>query len=91
MKKFRVTFCDEFEAESEEGVERQLREYIESLNDTIGHIPIDISDFEFEEVLPEVTPSRGATTGVPLVPTAATDALTESVLEDISNEYLDDE
>ena len=71
MKKFRVTFCDEFEAESEEGVERQLREYIESLNDTIGHIPIDISDFEFEEVLP--------------------DALTESVLEDISNEYLDDE
>ena len=71
MKKFRVTFCDEFEAESEEGVERQLREYIESLNDTIGHIPIDISDFEFEEVTP--------------------DALTESVLEDISNEYLDDE
>ena len=71
MKKFRVTFCDEFEAESEEGVERQLREYIESLNDTIGHIPIDISDFEFEEV--------------------TTEALTEAVLEDISNEYLDDE
>ena len=71
MKTFRVSFNDEFEAESEEGVERQLREYIESLNDTIGHIPIDISDFEFEEVLP--------------------DALTESVLEDISNEYLDDE
>ena len=71
MKKFRVTFCDEFEAESEEGVERQLREYIESLNDTIGHIPIDVSAFEFEEVTPE--------------------ALTESVLEDISNEYLDDE
>ena len=78
MKKFRVTFCDEFEAESEEGVERQLREYIESLNDTIGHIPIDISDFEFEEVTPKVT-------------TGATEALTESVLEDISNEYLDDE
>ena len=71
MKKFRVTFCDEFEAESEEGAVEQLREYIESLNDTIGHIPIDISDFEFEEVTPE--------------------ALTESVLEDISNEYLDDE
>ena len=53
MKKFRVTFCDEFEAESEEGVERQLREYIESLNDTIGHIPIDVSAFEFEEATPE--------------------------------------
>ena len=72
MKKFRVTFCDEFEAESEEGVERQLREYIESLNDTIGHIPIDVSAFEFEEV-------------------HYLEALTESVLEDMSNEFLDDE
>ena len=71
MKKFKVTFNDEFEAESEEGAVEQLREYIESLNDTIGHIPIDVSAFEFEEVTPEV--------------------LTESVLEDISNEYLDDE
>ena len=71
MKKFRVTFCDEFEAESEEGAVEQLREYIESLNDTIGHIPIDVSAFEFEEATPE--------------------ALTESVLEDISNEYLGDE
>ena len=71
MKKFRVTFCDEFEAESEEGAVEELREYIESLNDTIGHIPIDVSAFEFEEVTPE--------------------ALTESVLEDISNEYLGDE
>ena len=40
-------------------------------------------------VVGEVAPK--ATTGVPLVPTAATEALTESVLEDISNEYLDDE
>ena len=71
MKKFKVTFNDEFEAESEEGAVEQLREYIESINDTIGHIPIDVSAFEFEEVTPE--------------------ALTESVLEDISNEYLDDE
>ena len=78
MKKFRVTFCDEFEAESEEGVERQLREYIESLNDTIGHIPIDISDFEFEEVTPKVT-------------TGATEALTESVLDDLLNDDIGDE
>ena len=72
MKKFRVTFCDEFEAESEEGAVKQLREYIESLNDTIGHIPIDVSAFEFERV-------------------HILEALTESVLEDISNEYLGDE
>jgi hypothetical protein len=72
MKKFRVTFCDEFEAESEEGAVKQLREYIESLNDTIGHIPIDVSAFKFERVHP-------------------LEALTESVLEDISFEYLDDE
>ena len=71
MKKFKVSFNYEFEAESEEGAVEELREYIESLNDTIGHIPIDVSAFEFEEVTPE--------------------ALTESVLEDISNEYLGDE
>ena len=69
--KFKVTFNDEFEAESEEGAVEQLREYIESLNDTIGHIPIDVSAFEFEEVTPE--------------------ALTESVLEDMSIEFLNDE
>mgnify|MGYP003149800336 CR=1 FL=1 len=78
MKKFKVSFNDEFEAESEEGAVEQLREYIESLNDTIGHIPIDVSAFEFEEATPKVI-------------TGATEALTESVLEDISNEYLDDE
>ena len=72
MKKFKVSFNDEFEAESEEGAVEQLREYIESLNDTIGHIPIDVSAFEFEEV-------------------HVLEALTESVLEDISNEYLCDE
>ena len=72
MKKFRVTFCDEFEAEYEEGAVKQLREYIESLNDTIGHIPIDVSAFKFERV-------------------HILEALTESVLEDISFEYLDDE
>jgi len=48
--KYKVTFNDEFEAESEEGAVEQLREYIESLNDTIGHIPIDVSAFEFEEI-----------------------------------------
>jgi hypothetical protein len=69
--KFKVTFNDEFEAESEEGAEQQLRDYLESLCDTIGHLPIDIEAFEFEEVTPE--------------------ALTESVLEDMSNEFLDDE
>jgi hypothetical protein len=69
--KFKVTFNDEFEAESEEGAEQQLRDYLESLCDTIGHLPIDIEAFQFEEVTPE--------------------ALTESVLEDMSNEFLDDE
>ena len=69
--KFKVTFNDEFEAESEEGAYQQLRDYLESLCDTIGHLPIDIEAFEFEEVTPE--------------------ALTESVLEDMSNEFLDDE
>ena len=50
MKTFRVSFYDEFEAESEEGAEQQLRDYLESLCDTIGHIPIDIEAFEFEEI-----------------------------------------
>ena len=50
MKTFRVTFYDEFEAESEEGAEQRLRAYLESLCDTIGHIPIDIEAFEFEEI-----------------------------------------
>ncbi len=50
MNRYKVTFNDEFEAESEEGAVEQLREYIESLNDTIGHIPIDVSAFEFEEI-----------------------------------------
>ena len=50
MKTFRVTFYDEFEAESEEGAEQKLRDYLESLCDTIGHIPIDIEAFEFEEI-----------------------------------------
>ena len=50
MKKFKVSFNYEFEAESEEGAVEVLREYIESLNDTIGHIPIDVSAFEFELV-----------------------------------------
>ena len=69
--KYKVTFNDEFEAESEEGAEQQLRDYLESLCDTIGHLPIDIEAFQFEEVTPE--------------------ALTESVLEDMSIEFLDDE
>ena len=69
--KFKVTFNDEFEAESEEGAQQQLRDYLESLCDTIGHLPIDIEAFQFEEVTPE--------------------ALTESVLEDMSIEFLDDE
>ena len=51
--KFKVTFNDEFEAESEEGAYQQLRDYLESLCDTIGHLPIDIEAFEFEEVTPE--------------------------------------
>jgi hypothetical protein len=68
--KFKVTFNDEFEAESEEGAHQQLRDYLESLCDTIGHLPIDIEAFEFEEVTPE--------------------ALTESVLEDMSIEFLED-
>ena len=50
MKTFRVSFYDEFEAESEEGAEQKLRDYLESLCDTIGHIPIDIEAFEFEEI-----------------------------------------
>ena len=54
MKIFKVSFSDEIKAESEEGAVEQLREYIESLNDTIGHIPIDVSAFEFEEVTPKV-------------------------------------
>ena len=78
MKKFKVTFNDEFEAESEEGAVEQLREYIESLNDTIGHIPINVSAFEFEEVTPKVI-------------TGATEALTESVLDDMLNDHIDDE
>ena len=49
MKTFEVSFHDEFEAESEEGAHEQLREYLESLTDTIGHIPIDIEAFEFKE------------------------------------------
>ena len=48
--KFKVTFEDVIEAESEEGAEQQLRAYLESLCDTIGHLPIDIEAFEFEEV-----------------------------------------
>ena len=48
--KFKVTFEDEFEAESEEGAWQQLRDYLESLCDTIGHLPIDIEAFEFEEI-----------------------------------------
>ena len=48
--KFRVTFCDEFEAESEQGAEQQLREYLETLTDTIGHIPIDLEAFKIEEI-----------------------------------------
>ena len=48
--KFKVTFEDEFEAESEEGAEQQLRDYLASLCDTIGHLPIDIEAFEFEEI-----------------------------------------
>ena len=72
MKTFRVSFYDEFEAESEEGAEQKLRDYLESLCDTIGHIPIDVSAFKFERV-------------------HILEALTESVLEDISNEYLGDE
>ena len=78
MKKFKVSFNYEFEAESEEGAVEELREYIESLNDTIGHIPIDVSAFEFEEVTPKVV-------------TGATEALTESVLDDMLNDHIDDE
>ena len=58
MKIFKVSFSDEIKAESEEGAVKQLREYIESLNDTIGHIPIDVSAFEFEEVTPKVANGR---------------------------------
>ena len=50
MKTFKVTFYDEFEAESEEGAEQKLRDYLETLCDTIGHLPIDIESFEFEEI-----------------------------------------
>ena len=52
--KFKVTFNDEFEAESEEGAWQQLRDYLESLCDTIGHLPIDIEAFNFEEIKDEV-------------------------------------
>ena len=41
MKTFRVSFYDEFKAESEEGAEQKLRDYLESLCDTRGHIPIE--------------------------------------------------
>ena len=67
--KFKVTFEDVIEAETEEDAYDEMIKYCYEIG-----FNADVTAFNFEEIK-QVT----------------SEALTESVLEDISNDYLEDE